>query len=67
MRSLPQPYTRRHIVRTAEGREKVIQGQFVGYVDGSERKTPFVMIAFEQVEDQVCDAVNLASIWYGQR
>ncbi len=40
---------RRHIVRPAEGRKKVIQRRFVGYVDGGKRKTPFVMVAFEQV------------------
>ena len=41
--------SRRHIVRPAEGREKVIQCQFVGDVDGGKRETPFVTFAFKQV------------------
>ena len=36
-------------MRPAEGRKKVIQRQFVGQVDGGERKTPFIVIAFKQV------------------
>ena len=40
---------RRHVMRSAEGREKVIQRQFVGDVDGGKRKTPFVVVAFEQI------------------
>ena len=37
---------RRHIMRSAEGREEIILRQSVSNVDGSKRKAPFVMIAF---------------------
>ena len=39
----------RHIVRPAEGREKVIQRQLVTHIDGGNPQTPFVTFAFEQV------------------
>ena len=47
--NLGRQRTRCHIVRPAEGRKEVIQRGSVGYVDGGKRKTPFVMVAFEQV------------------
>src|ERR1019366_8871908 len=46
---LSRQRARRHIVRPAEGRKEVIQRCFVGNVDRGERKTPFVVVAFEQV------------------
>ena len=38
---LSRQRTWRYIVRPAEGRKEVVQRQFVGYVDGGERKAPF--------------------------
>jgi hypothetical protein len=40
---------RRHIMRSTEGREEVIQRQFVGDVNGGKRQTPLVMVALEQI------------------
>jgi len=47
--NLRRQRARRHIVRPAEGRKEVIQRRLVSHVDGGKRKTPFVMIALEQV------------------
>ena len=57
---LSRQRARRHIVRPAEGREEVIQRRFVGDVDGGKRKTPFVMIAFEQVVVSHCNVKQIA-------
>jgi len=46
---LSRQRARRHVVRPAEGRKEVIERRFIGYVDGGEGETPFVMVAFEQV------------------
>jgi hypothetical protein len=46
---LSRQRARRHIVRPAEGREEVIERQFVGDVDGGKRETPFVTFAFKLV------------------
>ncbi len=40
---------RRHIVRSAERREKVIQRVLVRYVDAGQLQTPAVPVPFEQV------------------
>ena len=47
-------------MRPAEGRQEVIQRQFVGDVDGGKRETPFVTFAFEQVVVAHCNIEQVA-------
>src|ERR1039458_7243635 len=41
--------SRRDVVRSTEGGEKVIQRRLVGWVDGRETQTPLVALAAEEV------------------
>jgi hypothetical protein len=46
---LSRQRARRHIVRSAEGGEEVIECRLLAMLMAVKRKTPFVMVAFEQI------------------
>src|SRR5882757_3144599 len=51
---------RRDVVRSAEGREEVVEGSFVGDIDGRELEAPFIFVVVEQIVVAEADVEEIA-------